>query len=50
MQFLDNISDLGQNQQEFDQRFSRFSEGEALSMKPSSGLAKDGTVSIFSTF
>ena len=36
------------NQQEFDQRCSRFSEGEARSMKPSSGLAKDRTVPEFS--
>ena len=38
------------NQQEFDQRCSKFSEGEALSMKPSSGLAKDRTVPGFSIF
>ena len=32
------------NQQEFDQHCIRFSEGEARSMKPNSGLAKDWTV------
>ena len=38
------------NQQEFDQRCSRFSEGEARSMKPRNGLAKDRTIPRFSAF
>ena len=38
------------NQQEFDQRCSRFSEGEARSMKPRSGLAKDWMIPRFIAF
>ena len=38
------------NQQEFDQRCSRFGEGEARSMKPRNGLAKDRTIPRFSAF
>ena len=38
------------NQQEFDQCCSRFSEGDARSMKPRSGLVKDQTIPKFSAF
>ena len=38
------------NQYEFDKGCSRFSDKEARSMKPSSGLAKDRMVPRFSTF